>query len=164
LAPSIAWDPPSEEVVGLAARDRPSLFWPGVLTGIGLAGTLDEVVLHQLLGWHHFYDRSTPTAGLVSDGLFHLFSTAILVIGVIQLVERRRASPDPPRLALAGILLGAGGFNLYDGTIQHKLLGLHQVRAGAPDNLPYDVAFLGIAAILALAGALLLRQVRQPTS
>jgi len=162
LAPSIAWDPPSEEVVGLAARDRPSLFWPGVLIGIGLAGTLDEVVLHQLLGWHHFYDRSTPTAGLVSDGLFHLFSTGILVIGVIQLVERRRASPDPPRLALAGILLGAGGFNLYDGTIQHKLLGLHQVRAGAPDNLPYDLAFLGVAAALALAGALLLRQVRQP--
>jgi uncharacterized membrane protein len=160
----MAWDPPSEEVVGLTVRERRSLFWPGVLTGIGLAGTLDEVVLHQLLGWHHFYDRSTPTAGLVSDGLFHLFSTAVLVIGIIQLVERRRSSPDPPRLALAGILLGAGGFNLYDGTIQHKLLGLHQVRAGAPDNLPYDLAFLSVAAALALAGALLLRQVRQPAS
>ena len=140
------------------------LLWPGVLTGIGLAGTLDEVVLHQLLGWHHFYDRSTPTVGLVSDGLFHLFSTALLVIGVIQLVERRRTSPDPPRLALAGILLGAGGFNLYDGTIQHKLLGLHQVRAGAHNNLPYDLAFLAIASALALAGALLLRQARQPAS
>jgi uncharacterized membrane protein len=160
----MAWDPPSEEVVGVASSDGPSLFWPGVLTGIGLAGTLDEVVLHQLLAWHHFYDRSTPTAGLVSDGLFHLFSTAVLVIGVIQLVERRRASPDPPRLALAGILLGAGGFNLYDGTIQHKLLGLHQVRAGAPNNLPYDLAFLALAAIVTLAGTLLLRQVRQPAS
>ena len=140
------------------------LFWPGVLTGMGIAGTLDEVVLHQLLAWHHFYDRSTPTVGLVSDGLFHLFSTAVLVIGIIQLVERRRTSPDPPRLALAGILLGAGGFNLYDGTIQHKLLGLHQVRAGAPDNLPYDLAFLAIAATLALAGALLLRRTRQPSA
>jgi hypothetical protein len=89
----MAWDPPSEEVVGAAARARPSLFWPGVLTGIGLAGTLDEVVLYQLLGWHHFNDRSTPTVGLVSDGLFHLFSTAVLVIGIIQLVERRRTSP-----------------------------------------------------------------------
>ncbi|HWD43166.1 MAG TPA: DUF2243 domain-containing protein [Actinomycetota bacterium] len=148
----------------MTARDRPSLFWPGVLVGIGLAGTLDEVVLHQLLGWHHFYDRSTPTVGLVSDGLFHLLSTAVLVIGIIQLVERRRSSPDPPRLALAGILLGAGGFNLYDGTIQHKLLGLHQVRAGVPNNLPYDLAFLAMAAALALAGALLLRQVRQPTT
>jgi uncharacterized membrane protein len=140
------------------------LFWPGVLTGMGIAGTLDEVVLHQLLAWHHFYDRSTPTVGLVSDGLFHLLSTALLVIGVIQLVERRHTTPDPPRLALAGILLGAGGFNLYDGTIQHKLLGLHQVRAGAPDNLPYDLAFLAIAATLALAGALLLRRTRQPSA
>jgi uncharacterized membrane protein len=140
------------------------LFWPGVLTGMGIAGTLDEVVLHQLLGWHHFYDRSTPTVGLVSDGLFHLLSTTLLVIGVIQLAERRHTTPDPPRLALAGILLGAGGFNLYDGTIQHKLLGLHQVRAGAPDNLPYDLAFLAIAATLAIAGALLLRRTRQPSA
>jgi uncharacterized membrane protein len=151
--------------MGLAAAraDRSSLFWPGVLVGIGLAGTLDEVVLHQLLGWHHFYDRSTPTAGLVSDGLFHLLSTAVLVIGVIRLVERRRASSDPARLALAGILLGAGGFNLYDATIQHKLLRLHQVRADAPNNLPYDLTFLAIATTLALAGALLLRRARQPT-
>ncbi|HSK36087.1 MAG TPA: DUF2243 domain-containing protein [Actinomycetota bacterium] len=140
------------------------LLWPGVLTGIGLAGTLDEVVLHQLLGWHHFYDRSTPAAGLVSDGLFHLFSTTLLVIGVIQLVERRRTSPDPPRLALAGILLGAGGFNLYDGTIQHKLLALHQVRANAPNNLPYDLAFLAIAAVVFAGGVILLRRTRQPTS
>ena len=56
-----------------------------------------------------------------------------------------------------------GGFNLYDGTIQHKLLGLHQVREGALNNLPYDLAFLSIAAVAVLAGALLLRQVRQPT-
>jgi uncharacterized membrane protein len=140
------------------------LLWPGVLVGIGLAGTLDEVVLHQLLGWHHFYDRSTPTAGLVSDGLFHLFSTTLLVIGVIQLVERRRTSPDPPRLALAGILLGAGGFNLYDGTIQHKLLALHQVRANAPNNLPYDLAFLAIAAAVLTAGVVLFRRTRQPAS
>jgi uncharacterized membrane protein len=140
-----------------------SLFWPGILVGIGIAGTLDEVVLHQLLAWHHFYDRSTPAVGLLSDGLFHLFSTVVLVVGIIQLVERRRTTPDPPRLALAGILLGAGGFNLYDGTVQHKLLGLHQVREGVPDNLPYDLAFLAIAATLALAGALLLRRTRQPT-
>jgi uncharacterized membrane protein len=162
------WDPPpdTEEVVGVATgrRDGSSLLWPGVLVGIGIAGTLDEVILHQLLGWHHFYDRSTATVGLVSDGIFHLFSTAVLVLGAIQLVERRRTSPDPPRIALAGILLGAGCFNLYDGTIQHKLLRLHQVRPAAPNDLPYDLAYLAIAAALALSGALLLRRTRQPTT
>ena len=139
--------------MAVGRADRPSLLWPGVLVGIGLAGTLDEVVLHQLLAWHHFYDRSTPTAGLVSDGLFHVFSTVVLVVGIIQLVERRRTTTDPPRVALAGILLGAGGFNLYDGTIQHKLLRLHQVREGVPNNLPYDLADLVEAEELVLDGA-----------
>jgi len=66
------------------------------------------------------------------------------------------------RRAVAGILLGAGGFNLYDGIVHHKLLGLHQVRAGAPDNLPYDLTFVGLAAVVLLAGLLLLRGASLP--
>ena len=65
-------------------------------------------------------------------------------------------------IGAAGILLGAGGFNLYDGTIQHKLLGLHQVRAGAPNNLPYDLVFIGLAAVMLLGGLLLLRVTGSP--
>jgi uncharacterized membrane protein len=30
---------------------RHQLLWPGIVFGIGLAGTLDEVILHQLLHW-----------------------------------------------------------------------------------------------------------------
>ena len=147
------------------ANEEPSrsLLWPAVLVGIGVAGSLDEIVLHQLLRWHHLYDRGSQAAGLISDGIFHLGSTAALVIGLVLLVQRWRTGPGPLRQSLAGILLGAGGFNLYDGTIQHKLLGLHQVRADAPNNLPYDLAFLAIAAALALTGALLLRPTRQPS-
>ena len=33
------------------AKRRPDLLSPGVVTGIGVAGTLDEVILHQLLRW-----------------------------------------------------------------------------------------------------------------
>jgi uncharacterized membrane protein len=29
---------------------------------------------------------------------------------------------------VGGLLLGAGGFQLYDGIVQHMLLGLHQIR------------------------------------
>jgi uncharacterized membrane protein len=139
-----------------------SLLWPAVLVGIGVAGSLDEIVLHQLLRWHHFYDRGSQAAGLIADGIFHLGSTAALVIGLVLLVQRWRPRRDSLRQAAAGILLGAGGFNLYDGTIQHKLLGLHQVRAGAPNNLPYDLVFIGLAAILLLAGVLLLRSTASP--
>lgn len=128
--------------------------WPALLIGIGLAGTLDEVVLHQLLRWHHLYDRSTPAAGQISDGIFHVGSTAALVAGV--LVARGRPELRGRRLA-GGIALGLGGFNLYDATIQHKVLGLHQVRPAAEDLLPYDLAFGGIAVVLVGLGLLLLR-------
>jgi uncharacterized membrane protein len=138
------------------APDR-SLLWPAVLVGIGVAGSLDEIVLHQLLRWHHFYDRGSQAAGLIADGIFHLGSTAALAVGLVLLVQRWRTGPGPLRQSAAGILLGAGGFNLYDGIIQHKLLGLHQVRAGAPNNLPYDLVFIGLATVVLVAGLLLLR-------
>lgn len=32
----------------------------GVLIGIAIMAAVDEIVFHQLLAWHHFYDRSTP--------------------------------------------------------------------------------------------------------
>ena len=131
---------------------------PGVLIGVGLAGTLDEVVLHQLLRWHHFYDRSTSAVGLISDGLFHAASTAALAVGFVILIRRLGELPRGWGAPLVGwILVGAGGFNLYDGTIQHKVLGLHQVRSGARSLLVYDVAFIGVAAVVALAGVALLR-------
>jgi uncharacterized membrane protein len=139
-----------------------SLLWPAVLVGIGAAGSLDEIVLYQLLRWHHFYDRASQAAALIADGVFHLGSTAVLAVGLVLLVQRWRAGSGPPRRAVAGILVGAGGFNLYDGLLQHKLLGLHQVRAGAPDNLPYDLAFVGLAAVVLLAGLLLLRGASLP--
>ena len=146
------------------ANEEPSrsLLWPAVLVGIGVAGTLDEIVLHQLLRWHHLYDRGSQAAGLIADGLFHLGSTATLVIGLVLLMRRWRTGPGPLRQATAGILLGAGGFNLYDGTIQHKLLGLHQDRARAPNNLPYDLVFISVAAVMLLAGLLLLRVAGSP--
>jgi uncharacterized membrane protein len=138
-------------------RAEPSLLWPGVLVGIGVAGSLDEIVLHQLLRWHHFYDRGSQAAGLIADGVFHLGSVVVLVAGLVPLVDRWRRRRSSWRQGVAAILVGAGGFNLYDGVVQHKLLGLHQVRAGAPDNLPYDLAFIGLAAAVLLAGLLLLR-------
>jgi len=111
--------------------DRRRTAWTGALLGIGLAGTLDEVLLHQILHWHHFYDRSTSAVGLVSDGLFHVASTMLLLYGMYRLGQHRSWQiPGWARRFWAGVLLGLGGFNLYDGVIQHKVLRLHQVRPG----------------------------------
>jgi uncharacterized membrane protein len=131
----------------------------GVLVGLGIAGFVDETVFHQLLHWHHFYDKSTPAAGLVSDGLFHAFSWFATVAGLFLLVDARRRGPVPKPRWWGGLLAGIGAFQLYDGTIQHKLLGLHQIRYGV-DLRPYDWAWNVIAVLLLAAGVLLLTRTR----
>jgi uncharacterized membrane protein len=129
----------------------------GVLIGIGIAAFLDETVFHQLLHWHHFYDRSTSDVGLVSDGLFHAFGWLAIVLGLFLFADlQRRRSAIPVRL-WAGVLTGWGGFQLYDGVIQHKVLGLHQIRYAVP-LVPYDLAWNIAGGGALVIGLLLLRR------
>jgi uncharacterized membrane protein len=129
--------------------------WAGVLVGVGIAAFLDETVFHQLLHWHHFYDRSTTAVGLVSDGAFHAFGWFAVVIGLVLVADLRRRAGVSGRALVGGILLGAGVFQLYDGIIQHKVLRLHQIRYHV-DLLPYDLIWNILAAIAIVAGALVL--------
>ncbi|MGW9403212.1 DUF2243 domain-containing protein [Arthrobacter sp. NPDC055585] len=132
----------------------------GVLVGIGTAAFIDEVVFHQLLQWHHFYDRSTAAAGLFSDGLFHAFGWFAVVAGLFLFADlRRRGILIPPRWGGA-VLLGAGAFQLYDGTVQHKLLNLHQIRYEV-ELLPYDLAWNTAALLMLGAGIVLLLRTRE---
>ncbi|MEU4808062.1 DUF2243 domain-containing protein [Nocardia fluminea] len=134
--------------------------WSGVLVGIGTAAFIDETVFHQLLHWHHFYDKSTTSMGLVSDGLFHAFGFFAVVIGLVMVADLvRRAGLSKYGLA-AGIFLGLGGFQLYDGTVQHKLMRLHQIRYEV-DIVPYDWAWNVIAVLLLVVGVLLLGVARR---
>ncbi|MER7796151.1 DUF2243 domain-containing protein [Microbacterium sp. NPDC096154] len=134
--------------------------WSGVLFGIGLVAFIDEAVFHQLLHWHHFYDLGTPAAGLVSDGLFHAFSWFATIAGLFLLADLRRwGALRWPRWA-GGVLLGAGAFQLYDGTVQHKLLGIHQIRY-VDDILPYDLTWNIAAVAMLAAGAVLTVRTRR---
>jgi uncharacterized membrane protein len=83
---------------GTDTRPSTRLSVAGVVFGAGLASTIDEVVFHQILHWHH----------------------------------------------------------LYDGTIQHKVLRLHQVRYEVEPAL-YDILFIGVSAAIFVAGAILWR-------
>ncbi|MGW5614138.1 DUF2243 domain-containing protein [Streptomyces sp. NPDC003877] len=132
----------------------------GALSGVGVAAFVDEVVFHQLLHWHHFYDRSTPDMGLVSDGLFHAGGWLAMVAGLFLYADlRRRGGPLRPAW-WSGVCLGLGGFQLYDGTVQHKLLRLHQIRYEV-DPRPYDWTWNVVAALVLLAGLLLWRRARR---
>jgi len=128
-----------------------------VLIGIGIAAFLDKTVFHQLLHWHHFYDRSTSDVGLVADGLFHAFGWLAIVLGLFLFADlQRRLSAIPVRL-WAGVLAGWGAFQLYDGVTQHKVLGLHQIRYAVP-LVPYDLAWNIAGGAALVIGLLLLRR------
>jgi len=139
-----------------ASRQMKRTIWSGVLTGFGLAAFLDETVFHQLLHWHHFYDKSTMAVGLLSDGLFHAFGFTSLVAGLFLMADSLRRGGFIPKRWWGAVLLGAGSFQLYDGTIQHKLLGLHQIRYHVT-IWPYDLTWNVVAVIMIIAGILLMR-------
>jgi uncharacterized membrane protein len=143
-------------------RTRQTLLRTGLVFGVGIVGTLDEVLLHQLLQWHNLYVHTTPYWRTFIDGLFHLATATLLGLGAAQLWRQRRliAGASNGRALAAGIFLGMGGFNLYDGTIQHKVLHLHPVREGVADLLPYDLAFNGVAVALLIIGWVLWRSAR----
>jgi uncharacterized membrane protein len=134
------------------------------LIGVGLMAAVDEIVFHQLLGWHHFYDRSTPAVGLLSDGLLHSLELVLLVTGAFVLADLHRRGALVRTAVWAGGLLGAGGFQLFDGVVDHKVLRVHQVRYGV-DLLPYDVAWIASAVLLLAAGAVVGARLRRtPTA
>jgi uncharacterized membrane protein len=116
--------------------------------------SVDEIVFHQLLGWHHFYDKSTSDVALLSDGLLHAAELVILVAGFFLYADLRRRNALAPRSTWAGALLGAGGFQLFDGLVDHKVLRVHQIRYDV-ELLPYDLAWNGAAVALLLIGVVL---------
>ncbi|MFH8559972.1 DUF2243 domain-containing protein [Streptomyces sp. NPDC017988] len=122
------------------------------LIGVAVMAALDEIVFHQILHWHHFYDRSTPGIGLLSDGLLHTGELLALVAGFFLFADLRRRRALSAAHAWAGFFLGLGVFQLFDGIVDHKLLRLHQVRYGV-DVTPYDWAWNVTGLVLLLVGA-----------
>ncbi|MFD1737789.1 DUF2243 domain-containing protein [Bacillus salitolerans] len=128
--------------------------WSGILFGIGLAAFVDETIFHQLLHWHHFYDKSTTDIGLISDGLFHAFSWFATIGSLFMFADLRRENALLLTKWWGGVLVGAGGFQLYDGTVQHKLMRLHQIRY-VENVYIYDWVWNIIAIVMIVMGLFL---------
>lgn len=134
--------------------------WAGILFGLGLVGFIDETLFHQLLHWHHFYDRSTTDIGLISDGLFHAFSWFATIGSSFLIADLHRRSAFWLTRWVGGVLLGGGGFQLYDGIIQHKLMRIHQIRYNV-DIFLYDFIWNITAALMIAAGVILFFRTRR---
>lgn len=84
---------------------------------------------------------------------------------------RRRGGPGVGRWWPA-VLIGAGAFQAWDGTVQHKLMRIHQIRyeviptelqgtgpyAPVDDILVYDLVWMAIAIAFLVIGTLAWRR------
>ncbi|WP_188207241.1 DUF2243 domain-containing protein [Alkalibacillus aidingensis] len=131
--------------------------WAGVLFGIGGIAFIDEFVFHQLLQWHHFYDKSTTEVGILSDGLFHAFSWFATIGGLFLLADLNRRQSYQARRWWGGVLIGVGAFQLYDGVIQHKLMRIHQIRY-VDHVIIYDLVWNMVAVVILVIGVLMVRR------
>jgi uncharacterized membrane protein len=144
----------------------------GFMLGIGLGGFIDGIVLHQILQWHHMLtatDRypAGTIAGLeantLADGLFHLATWILTLVGTWLLVAAWRAGRvAPPWRTYAGLLLaGWGAFDVVEGLVDHHLLRVHHVRDDVASPLPWDLGFLALGVILVVVGIALIRSGRR---
>lgn len=131
--------------------------WAGALVGIGVMAAVDEIVFHQVLAWHHFFDRATPAIGLLSDGLLHSAELLVLVAGFFMLLDLLRRGALARPFAWAGFLMGAGGFQVFDGIVDHKLLRVHQVRY-VETLWPYDLTWIVFGLALFAIGLAMARR------
>jgi uncharacterized membrane protein len=129
------------------------------LVGVGVMAAVDEIIFHQLLAWHHFYDRSTTEIGLMTDGLLHAAELIAVVAGFFILLDLRKQKALMTARAWAGFFLGLGGFQLFDGLVDHKVLRLHQIRY-VENLLPYDISWNAAGVLLLLIGLYLYRKAR----
>jgi uncharacterized membrane protein len=153
---------PETEVEPRKDSTRRSITGPAVLLGIGLGGLFDGIVLHQILQWHHMLTShgdfpATTVRGLevntLWDGLFHAATYVVVTVGLFMLWDRVRWGGIAwSWRALTGwMLVGWGSFNLVEGVVDHHILQIHHVRSG-PNELAWDLAFLGLGAVLFAIG------------
>lgn len=144
-------------------RDHGWLPVAALLIGAGMSGFVDGIVFHQVLQWHNMlsgpgYFPVTTMArsklNMFADGLFHAWMWLFVAAGLAILWRSRRHALKPlaTRVFVGWLLIGAGGFDVVEGLIDHQALGVHHVREDSPRRLAWDLGFLAFGAATAAVG------------
>ncbi|QGQ95223.1 DUF2243 domain-containing protein [Paenibacillus psychroresistens] len=135
-----------------------NLFISAFILGLGFMGSLDGIVFHQFLQWHHVIDHQNHRIELFSDGVFNLVVTLLLVFACIKIFRDalHNRIGFSWRIFIGSIIVGAGSFNLFEGLIDHQILGLHHVRSNSPNWFIYDIGYLISGVLLIIIGTIYL--------
>jgi uncharacterized membrane protein len=141
---------------------RRFLFAAGT-TGFGFGAIIDVVIFHLTLQTHHllsgFYDPYSLDGlrtNVMFDGLFLLLMLGVMGVG-LALTWRLVNGTDvrfSTRYLVGAIVVGAGAFNVFDGTVSHYVLDLHNVVHGTEAWNPH---WLAVSVLMLAVGLLLLR-------
>jgi len=141
----------------------------GILFGLGLGGFFDGIVLHQILQWHHMVSATVEhpmdtLAGLevntLVDGFFHLVMWLLVLAASIATIRAWRQGRLAPNWSFhfGLVIAGWGVFIVVEGLIDHQILRIHHVRDDLGGPLAWDLGFLVVSVLLAVAGWLLHRR------
>ena len=136
-----------------------------MVTGIGLGGFIDGIVLHQILQVHEMLSNKIAATNYIGksvnmfwDGIFYLFCLMVVITGIVllwRLMERKDIDRSG-KLFAAGLLAGWGLFNLVEGLIDHQWLKLHNVIEFAANHNWGNYIFLGVLVVMLLVSYLLI--------
>jgi uncharacterized membrane protein len=140
-----------------------------IVSGIGLGGFIDGIVLHQILQWHEMLSHKIPPLTLIAkslnmfwDGIFHLFTLAVTFTGllmVFKLIKRKEEAVNNQSFA-GGLLFGWGMFNVLEGLLNHHLFQLHHVNDFSPHYQLWDILFLMVSIVMSSIGWLLIKKAK----
>ena len=121
----------------------------GAFLGSGVGGTLESILLQDILKLHQLPESSTPLI-FAWSGTFRLLLWIDLLIGLFLARNsfRNKYVPKEGRCLVGSFILGWGLFQLIEGIINHYLLNAHHIR-----NDSYsDHIYLVLGILLTLIG------------
>jgi uncharacterized membrane protein len=131
---------------------------------------LDSIVMQQLLQRHLMLSAVVPPIDVAAmrtnlrwGGAYGAICWCAVVAGVISFYRaaRNRMPVPPPHLFMGSLLIGWGTFNLFEGLIDHEIVGIHHFVEG-PHAVLADLLFLALGAAAPIViGAFLVRPRRE---
>ncbi len=128
-----------------------------LVVGFGMGGFLDFMLLHLILQWHHMISNRLRSDTLEAlqrnifwDGVGQAVMWVITLAGVIVLLRAaQHHSALPTTLWFVGLfVVGWGIFNFLDGTLNHYVFALHNVREDAANVHAWNLGFMIVAGVL----------------